>query len=851
MASGGEFRHLVLASQARGRAKLRGGGKKSRQTKQNLANRNSHYGALRQRTQSLSIELRTFRMERTGPVLPPAHPILLQVDPNLTGEQLEFLKKQFNFEIVAEQRDGFILVATEDVDLSAFQERMEKFLRKEHGGASIAGIHRLYGGQNQKERLERILSSHLWEIWPHLGDDQELLVDIGIECLGTGSLPKPPERKDGEAQDAWEKRQHGWNEKHYKLLDEIDNLVSERESSLMRFVAGYEGSVDDIWHEAPGIAYLQDSFTARLRISGACLKDLAINYPFVFEITEAEPVNLETSAEAERHLEVYALTVEEPDTYAPHVCVIDSGVQEKHPFLAAAVKSADSISFLPQDDTTGDSVRGGGHGTRVAGAVLFPQGLPDQDRVKAHCWIQNARVLDGDCMLPELLFPPLLIERIVSIFAGTTKLFNHSISGSHPCRLSHVSAWAATMDKLSHEQDVLFLQAAGNIPDFGPRNNPGIINHLEAGRAYPEYLSQPSSRVANPAQSLMALTIGSVNCGEYSDDDGSAFSKFLEVSSFSRGGPSIWGTIKPELVERGGDAVLSPNGQSTVYRPETSPELLRSTHEGGPLIDRDDIGTSYSCPMVTSIAADIQAVFPDDPALLYRALLVQSARWPEWTNTLDDDQLEDVVRRIGYGIPDRERATTNTPYRVTLVTPGRNSIHAREAHIYSVPIPEEFRTEQAFTIRIDVTLAYTAKPRRTRRHIRGYLSTWLDWRVSNAGEDLPSFQRRALRESEHGTSGDFGTFDWTLRERVDWGRTQGVSRNQSTTQKDWAYVNSSDLPSDFCVAVIGHPGWDADPSSTANYSLVVSLEAMDAAVEIYESIRAAVDIPIQLEIEPW
>ena len=50
----------------------------------------------------------------------------------------------------------------------------------------------------------------------------------------------------------------------------------------------------------------------------------------------------------------------------------------------------------------------------------------------------------------------------------------------------------------------------------------------------------------------------------------------------------------------------------------------------GPAFDRDQAGTSFAAPKVTRIAAYIQAALPDEPALLYRALIVQSARWPVW-----------------------------------------------------------------------------------------------------------------------------------------------------------------------------------------------------------------------------
>ena len=136
---------------------------------------------------------------------------------------------------------------------------------------------------------------------------------------------------------------------------------------------------------------------------------------------------------------------------------------------------------------------------------------------------------------------------------------------------------------------------------------------------------------------------------------------------------------------------------------------------------------------------------------------MQSARWPGWAEAilaqLRDPalsqyqrekllkQASQIIRCIGYGLPDETRATVNTDHRTTLITSGFNQIHAGECHIYQVPIPAELRSQaDEFDIRIEVTLSYVAQPRRTRRNLRRYLSTWVDWKGSRLGEGLASFR---------------------------------------------------------------------------------------------------------------
>ena len=82
-----------------------------------------------------------------------------------------------------------------------------------------------------------------------------------------------------------------------------------------------------------------------------------------------------------------------------------------------------------------------------------------------------------------------------------------------------MSAWAAEIDQLSHLYDVLFVVSSGNINPSGSAALPGVIQHLTAGREYPAYLCEASCRIANPAQSFQALTVGSVSYGKFEDPD--------------------------------------------------------------------------------------------------------------------------------------------------------------------------------------------------------------------------------------------------------------------------------------------------------------------------------------------
>jgi len=169
-----------------------------------------------------------------------------------------------------------------------------------------------------------------------------------------------------------------------------------------------------------------------------------------------------------------------------------------------------------------------------------------------------------------------------------------------------------------------------------------------------------------------------------------------------------------------------------------------------------------------------------------------------------------------------------------------------------VPIPAELRQQaDEFDIRIDVTMSYVAQPRRTRRNLRRYLSTWVDWKASKLGEGLHDFRVRAMKDVANGETPLPGsTLPWVLHDKPQDGLIRDFKRNSGTVQKDWAVVRSNSLPDHFCIAVVGHQGWSHDPDSAARYVLAVTFEILGGEITIYEPLRAAIaELQAQTEAE--
>lgn len=194
-------------------------------------------------------------------------------------------------------------------------------------------------------------------------------------------------------------------------------------------------------------------------------------------------------------------------------------------------------------------------------------------------------------------------------------------------------------------------------------------------------------------------------------------------------------------------------------------------------------------------------------------------------------------------------ASEDDEYRITLITPVLMELGDNEAHIFQIPIPEELSSVgEDYDILIEITLSYAANPRRTRRHIKGYLSTWLDWCCSRIGESAETFAQRIFETGS--VIEDDGDFDWVLGEATNRGFADGYSRKKGTLQKDWCIIKSNQLSDAFCVAVRGHKGWGG--LFKAKYSLAVSFEAINQDIPIYEPIRTEIETTIEnkeIEVE--
>ncbi len=818
-----QFPHLKFVNKIEGNPRLFGRGKSHPQTKINKQNFQSHGNYLLQKISDLKEEWSNYILNRQSQGLFPLSddvvPVFLKLNPSLVNYAFDL--KSFGIEIISEEDDGFIIGASSD-GLRSLKEKINGFIVKE-GIGEIGDFWEIIDGIKDNWKPQRILSEELWGKWNLIEDDVVYKIEVSI------AFDKPL----GQEPTTTTRRGQTLHKKYLLKQIERDEQLIERENHFNNFIKDY-GRITS------GIINFEDSFACEVEINGKGLKDLVFNYPFVFEVSELEKIGgvlSNSTDEVDSELEILP-----PEVGSPEVSVIDSGIMENHKYLADAINHSSSKSYLDTDTSTADYVTNGGHGTKVAGAILYPYGVSNiTSPYKLPFWIRNLRVLDASNSLLNKL-PAELMKEIVNDNTDCS-IFNLSVNSKAPFRKKHMSSWAATIDSIIHEQNVVFIISAGNIA-FET-----IREYIRLGESYPNYLLNPYCQIANPAQSSFALVVGSINHTEFEDDNWKSLGGKDDISPFSRIGMGIWGEIKPDVVEYGGGLVLSKNGINTVIvNKETGVELIRSTLNGGGAYGTDSVGTSFSTPKVTHIVAQLKKLYPDENVNLLRALVVQGARLP---NNHFKNPTTESLRHFGYGLPSLERVTKNTEQRISFYT--TSEIKAEEGYIYSLKIPEGLRNQgDEYDILIEVTLAYTAKVRRTRQKMKSYLSTWLDWESSKLDESLDDFKDFVLKEIDNEVTNydsdarkGLGTFQWKIKNRIGSGYAKKINRNNSTVQKDWTIIKSNQLPEEICFCVKGHKGWDKNKEAIP-YALVVSIEVLNANISIYEEIRMENEIEIEV-----
>ena len=432
-------------------------------------------------------------------------------------------------------------------------------------------------------------------------------------------------------------------------------------------------------------------------------------------------------------LDVSNMQFSAPEGDAAGILVIDSGIISNHPMLEKCVGAEEN--YQENENEVQDTV---GHGTGVAGCAVYGdiQEQLDKKSFTPSNWLFSAKVMyakrneitgvESAVYDKEKLFEHQLkdaVEGFLSNSAYNIKVVNISLGNVH--EIWHKSytrqlPLAALIDELAFTfSQTVFIVSTGNQ---SPQN---IYNSIaEIKDNYPRYLIENDSfKIINPATSALALSIGSIasevkrkeeRFGE--EQIKMPIAEAHQPSPFTRTGFGVNGMLKPELVEYGGNLILSEKyGRITE---DATGKLALLNNAVVDNIIKFDVGTSFVAPKVAHLAGKIANTFPNKSADFIKNMLLVGAKYPflPAKDFYGVRQKEEITKKnhlsvCGYGLSHYEKARYSYDNRAVLWDEGE--IGLNQIKVYSLDLPALFFTEEGRK-NIIVTLTFTPETRSTR-----------------------------------------------------------------------------------------------------------------------------------------
>ncbi|TQV68040.1 S8 family peptidase [Denitrobaculum tricleocarpae] len=512
----------------------------------------------------------------------------------------------------------------------------------------------------------------------------------------------------------------------------------------------------------------------------------------------------------------------------PVIAVLDTGVND-HPLLVDAIVAREAF---PAELGDADM---NGHGTAVAGVAVFGDLRNQLDGLELQpaARIISAKVVTDQAQFYDRRTLPtqmrITIERLRRNY--DCRIFVLSLGDIKAnFERGRVGPWAATLDELARELDILIFVSAGN------RDPRGGTRLEQAITQYPGYLLENGNRVCEPAGAVNALTVGSIAHSNglgpqhLFDAHTQAITEPDEPSPFSRAGPGAGGIKKPDFVDYGGTLVFD----GVAARLQRAPALPNA----GVLTTNADFlrqavvsktGTSFSAPHLANKAAQVLRRHPDASANLVKALMASSARVPEAAlrrlNGVAEAEQDQV---LGNGLVSPAAAAFSDDHRVVLYA--EDSLGMDQFAVYQVPIPAEFQGNGRRWVR--VSLAFDPPVKRTRAE---YTGTRMNYRLIRGCQIDEVFEHFRSHIGEATGAPD-------MQSRFNCALKPGPMRRDRNTLQTSSVKFTQDTVqygTDYYLVVRCVGGWAAEQEVRQNYAIVVELEH-EAQVQLYARIQERV-----------
>tara|TARA_R110001583_G_scaffold195353_1_gene372123 strand:- start:2908 stop:5418 length:2511 start_codon:yes stop_codon:yes gene_type:complete len=564
------------------------------------------------------------------------------------------------------------------------------------------------------------------------------------------------------------------------------------------------------------------------------------------------------------------LTIPEAGAGVPHVCVLDTGINQGHPLLARGLAMADCHTVEPGWGTDD----GEGHGTEMAGLALLGNltlVLSSSNPIDSRHRLESVKLLEsnhsngGD---PEYhgYLTIQAIGRPEITAPHRLRVFSMSVTAKDSRDRGRPSAWSATIDRLAVDYDNqgesprLFCISAGNVDDPNAWIN------------YPD--SNTTDAVHDPGQAWNAITVGAstdlVNITEPDTADYSPVAQAGALSPFSTTS-QVWAGFwpyKPDIVFEGGNAAVTHMYEKPYASTMASLSLLTTNFEPTAKSFTTTNATSAATALAARMAAQIMAEYPDLRAETIRGLMVHSADWTatmkrQWLPNPARPNKSDVahlIRHCGFGEPDLERALWSVENSLTLICEdvlhpfkrdGSKAPTLRDMNLHRLPWPlQELEALGEVEVEMRVTLSYFIEPNPSARGVKSryrYESHGLRFEVKRPDEGDDAFRSRinaAAQDADEGGSTSTGNDPHWL--------VGPSNRHRGSIHSDIWRGSAADLASRGVLAVYPVSGWWKTRQKlerydqSANYSLIISVLAPEIDVELYTAIENQLKVLVEV-----
>lgn len=552
----------------------------------------------------------------------------------------------------------------------------------------------------------------------------------------------------------------------------------------------------------------------------------------------------------------------EPDEDVPHVCLLDTGINNGHRLLGPALADNDRHTVEPAwivDDEDG-------HGTELAGLAMFGDltpALAGNEEIELTHRLESVKLLrwpgdnEGDAQHHGYLTVQAVARPEITA-PERRRVFGMAITTPDNRDRGRPSAWSAAIDRLAVDADNqgetlrLIVISAGNIDD------------PNAWREYPA--SNSTDSVHDPAQAWNAITVGAytgldqITEVDYSDAEPIAHSGALSPFSTTS---TTWERrypLKPDVVFEGGNVAKDAYG--AVLLPSLC--LLTTSHKPFERQFTTTWATSAATALTARMAAQLMAAYPELWPEAIRGLIVHSAEWTDAMrrqflprNNPTKADYETLVRHCGFGVPSLERALWSASNSLTLIA--QEVIHPfqkrpqrepsmREMHLHQLPWPvAELEALGETQVTMRVTLSYFIEPNPSARGVRSryrYESHGLRFDVKRPYESDADFLARindAAQQVEEGIPMQGNDPHWTLGPQ---------RRHRGSIHSDTWTGTAAALASRGAIGVFPVTGWwKTRPAqhrydSPARYCLLVSIHAPEVDVDLYNAVAAKIPQPV-------